>query len=236
MVYGVGLAKGMGVTLKTLIGPAFTVQYPDRRVGLIGAARASGISTPGLIFKRPFKALRAVLGLERIDVRPTQAGRFRGNEFTWYEDRCTGCASCAKYCPLGIIKIVTLPGGTNVQEGESYAIETFEIDTGRCMFCALCVEACPYDALHMGSDFERANYQRMGLVLSKNDLINQPKHPSTWYRPQMEHPDYSPFTDALDDFKQAGRHETPSVERLTRRWVEDRRTSEADEADEAVEG
>jgi NADH-quinone oxidoreductase subunit I len=225
----------MGVTLKTLIGPAFTVQYPDRRVGLIGAARAYGISTPGLIFKRPIKAMRAVLGLERIDVRPAQAARFRGNEFTWYEDRCTGCASCAKYCPLGIIKIVTLPGGTNVQEGESYALDTFEIDTGRCMFCALCVEACPYDALHMGSNFERANYQRMGLVLSKRDLVNQPKHPSTWYRPQMELLDYSPFAAELDDFKQAGRHETPSVERLTRRWVEDRRTSEVNEADEAVE-
>jgi len=27
--------------------------------------------------------------------------------------------------------------------------------------------------------------------------------------------------------KQAGRHETPSVEQLTKRWVEDRRTDES---------
>jgi NADH-quinone oxidoreductase subunit I len=235
MVYGIGLAKGMSVTLKTLIGPAFTVQYPDRRVGVIGAARAYGMSTPGLIFKRPIKAIRAVLGFERVEVRPTQAARFRGNEFTWYEDRCTGCASCAKYCPLGIIKIVTLPGGTNVQEGESYAIDTFDIDTGRCMFCALCVEACPYDALHMGSSFERSNYQRMSLVLSKDDLIAQPKHPSTWFRPQMEDQDYSPFGETLDDIKKAGRHEMPSVEDLTQRWVEDRRTDVKDDSDEKAE-
>ncbi len=223
MVYGIGLAKGMRVTLKTILRPSFTVQYPDRRVGVMGAAKAYGMSTPGLIFKRPIKAVRAALGLERIEVRPTQSARFRGNELTWYEDRCTGCASCAKYCPLGIIKIVTLPGGINVQEGESYAIETCDIDTGRCMFCALCVEACPYDALHMGSSFERGNYERMGLVLSKEDLIAQSKRPSTWYRPQMEDDAYSPFDKAMEDFKDAGRHEMPSEEGLTKTWVKDRR-------------
>jgi len=227
MVYGIGLARGMAVTLKTLLSPAFTVQYPDRRVGLIGAAKAAGISTPALVFKRPVKALRAVLGLEKIEVRPTQAARFRGNEFTWYEDRCTGCASCAKYCPLGIIKIVTVPGGIDVQEGESYGIEIFDIDIGRCMFCALCVEACPFDALHMGSNFEQSTFQRDNLVLSKEDLISQPKHPSSWFRPQMEGSGYSPFTDLLEDMKQAGRHEMPSVEILTERWVEKRRTDEA---------
>ena len=42
--------------------------------------------------------------------RIAQHPRFRGQEFGWYEERCTGCASCAKYCPLGIIKIVTHPG------------------------------------------------------------------------------------------------------------------------------
>lgn len=235
MVYGTGLVRGMAVTLKTLLRPGFTVQYPDRRVGLIGAARAYNVSLAGLIFKRPIKAVRAVLGFERIAVRPTQSARFRGNEFTWYEDRCTGCASCAKYCPLGIIKIVTAPGGINVQEGESYAIETFDIDIGRCMFCALCVEACPYDALHMGSSFELGNYEREKLVLSKEDLISQPKRPSSWFRPQMEGGDYSPFTDLLEDMTQAGRHEMPSVELLTERWVEDRRTDEPDERTEEAE-
>ena len=40
--------------------------------------------------------------------RIKQHPRFRGEEFVWYEERCTGCASCAKYCPLGIIKICLL--------------------------------------------------------------------------------------------------------------------------------
>ena len=34
------------------------------------------------------------------------------------------------------------------------------------MFCVLCVEACPYDALFMGSGFERGKYQRKDLLIS----------------------------------------------------------------------
>ena len=46
------------------------------------------------------------IGLATVKVKNEQFPRFRGNEFVWYDDRCTACASCAKYCPLGIIEIV----------------------------------------------------------------------------------------------------------------------------------
>ena len=72
-----------------------------------------------------------------------RASRFRGEEFVWYEQRCTGCASCAKYCPLGIIKIETSLGGTNMQEGQSYSVDTFDIDIGRC--CLLYTSPSPRD-------------------------------------------------------------------------------------------
>ena len=79
--------------------------------------------------------------------RVSQHPRFRGEEFTWYEERCTGCASCAKYCPLGIIEIVTDPSETAVKQGDKYKLEKFDIQLFRCMFCGLCVEACPYLSL-----------------------------------------------------------------------------------------
>ena len=59
------------------------------------------------------------------------------------------------------------------------------------MFCGLCVEACPYDALHMGTDFEKGNYHRANLVLDKETLISQNKNPSSWFRPQFEEKDYN---------------------------------------------
>ena len=133
-----------------------------------------------------------------------QHPRFRGQEFTWYEERCTGCASCAKYCPLGIIRIVTGTDGGNEQDGGSYSIETFDIDQGRCMYCGLCVEACPYDALHMGTGFEAAQVRRDDLVVTVDVLRSREKHPSAWFRPQLARQDFDPYTEAAD-WRKVGR-------------------------------
>ena len=83
----------------------------------------------------------------------SQHARFRGQEFTWYEDRCTGCASCAKYCPLGIIRIVTDPHGGDEQEGGSYRIDVFDIDQGRCMYCGLWRRGVPVRRTAHGQQF-----------------------------------------------------------------------------------
>ena len=166
-MYGLGVLKGFGVTLKNFGRKPFTVQYPEER--------------------------------------SEQHSRFRGQEFVWYEDRCTGCASCAKYCPLGIIRIVTDPDGGHEQEGGNYKIDTFDIDQGRCMYCGLCVEACPYDALHMGSTFEGAQARREDLVITMEVLKERPKHPSTWFRPQLEQQGVDPFGGAPVESADAGR-------------------------------
>jgi NADH-quinone oxidoreductase subunit I len=221
-VYGLGIAKGLAVTLKNLVLPSrrFTQhQYPDRKIGPFGLASRSGTNVISYTLKNPREALMSLVGLVSVEDRYPQHPRFRGEEFTWYEERCTGCASCAKYCPLGIIRIVTDPSGTFVQEGEKYAIEVFDIDIGRCMFCGLCVEACPYDALHMGSGFEEGSYRRDALVIDADKLRQAPKRPSTWFRPQLESKGYDPRAGQDLDWRDAGRHERPSVEEQKQRWA-----------------
>jgi len=221
-MYGIGLAKGLVVTLKNLVSPnrMFTVQYPDRKVSPWELAKASSMNFFTYMAKNPVRGIKAAMGMITVPVRLSQHARFRGEEFTWYEQRCTGCASCAKYCPLGIIRIVTSPSGEEMQEGEKYHLDVFDIDLGRCMFCGLCVEACPYDALHMGSGFEEGQYRRDALIIDKQRLNSQPKKPSTWFRPQISRDkEYHPHADQEIDWNEAGRHEKPSLEQQEEQWA-----------------
>jgi len=55
------------------------------------------------------------------------------------------------------------------------------------MFCGLCVESCPYEALAMGLSYERAQYRRGQLVLSKEELrLSDVRQPSGYARPKIE--------------------------------------------------
>ena len=114
--------------------------------------------------------------------RLVMSRRTRGNEVLWYPSKCTGCATCAKACPQGNIEIVTTEGPDNKR-----VVEKFEIDCGRCMFCGLCVESCPYDALFLGRNSERARYRRKDLVTGKDSIqFSEDRQPSGYARPAIE--------------------------------------------------
>ena len=55
--------------------------------------------------------------------------RIRGNELVWDREKCTGCATCAKTCPQGVIHIV--PSINPVEN--KYEVENIEVDTGYCI-------------------------------------------------------------------------------------------------------
>lgn len=141
---GVGVAKGLLVTLRHLVRRPITTQYPEERL--------------------------------------VTSKRIRGYELVWLPDRCTGCATCAKSCPQGEIKIVTSRRADNFFE-----VERFEIDAGHCIFCGLCVESCPYTALYMGRNYENASYRRRELIVSKERMLPLPDKPaSAYFRPAEE--------------------------------------------------
>ena len=143
--YGLGIAKGLTVTIRHLFRHPVTTQYPEQRLNI--------------------------------------SRRTRGNELVWSKEKCTGCGTCAKTCPQGVIEIVT---STNLVENK-YEVVEYKVDTGYCISCGLCVEACPYEALFMGYAFERARYRRNELVQSKEDMMLESgeKQPSAYFHPEI---------------------------------------------------
>jgi NADH-quinone oxidoreductase subunit I len=107
--------------------------------------------------------------------------RIRGQQFVWKADMCTGCATCAKSCPHGIIRITTSKNGEN-----KYKVDNIEFDTGRCMFCGLCVEACPYNALYMGRGYEEGRYSRKLLWADMETLMSPDAEASSYGHPEMD--------------------------------------------------
>lgn len=125
---------------------------------------------------------RSPITVQYPDEKLVTSKRIRGNELVWFPDKCTGCATCAKSCPQANIIIVTHRG-----DASKFIVDRFEVDTGRCIFCGLCVESCPYDALAMGLSYECAKYRRGDLVLNKEKLNVSVHHqPSAYFRPQFE--------------------------------------------------
>ena len=66
-------------------------------------------------------------------------------------DHCTVCMLCARECPDWCLYIeshqeeVQPPGGGRIKQ--TNVLDRFAIDFGLCMYCGICVEVCPFDAL-----------------------------------------------------------------------------------------
>jgi NADH-quinone oxidoreductase subunit I len=75
------------------------------------------------------------------------------------EENCTSCMLCARECPDWCIYIdshqetVEVPGGRPRQRN---VLDRFAIDFSLCMYCGICVEVCPFDALFWSPAYEYA--------------------------------------------------------------------------------
>ena len=142
--YGIGIIKGMAVTIRHLLRHPTVTQYPEQRLNT--------------------------------------SRRIRGNELIWSRERCTGCATCAKTCPQGAIEIVTATDLAN----NRYEVEKYRVDTGYCIQCGLCVEACPsmpfsWATLTSGRSTAAASWSR-----PNEELLESPERPASgYYHPEI---------------------------------------------------
>ena len=61
-------------------------------------------------------------------------------------------------------------GEEHLYREEKYAAK-YEVNMLRCIFCGLCEEACPKDAVYLSETFAPANFQRKGFIYGKEDLL-----------------------------------------------------------------
>ena len=107
--------------------------------------------------------------------RPDVAERYRGaprlnNNPETGNTLCIACNLCVLACPENLIVV-----GWDRTADRKKVLTTFTYDLSRCMFCGLCEDACPVDALELTQDFEIAHYSRDGMIWDRKMLEEGPR-------------------------------------------------------------
>jgi NADH-quinone oxidoreductase subunit I len=91
------------------------------------------------------------------------------------EENCTVCMLCARECPDWCIYIdsrketVPAPGGGGRMRTRN-TLDRFAIDFALCMYCGICVDVCPFDALFWSPEFEYSTYSIRELTHERDQL------------------------------------------------------------------
>jgi len=107
------------------------------------------------------------------DEPPALPPRSRG-VIALLEENCTVCMLCARECPDWCIYIdshkeeMRVPGASRPRQRN--VLDRFAIDFSLCMYCGICVEVCPFDALYWSPEFEYAEYDIRDLLHEKDHL------------------------------------------------------------------
>jgi NADH-quinone oxidoreductase subunit I len=107
-------------------------------------------------------------------VQPELPERSRG-VIALLEQNCTSCMLCARECPDWCITIdshkeeepPSVAGGRARQKN---VLDRFDIDFSLCMYCGICIEVCPFDALFWAPDFAYAEGDIRNLLHDKQRL------------------------------------------------------------------
>jgi NADH-quinone oxidoreductase subunit I len=153
------ISMGMWITFKTaFFERKVTLQYPSHDI-LEGKPIDASIPAQGNL-NPPFESLLGASQQNYKGPLNTQLPeRYRGL-LGYDEPSCISCLLCALNCPIDVIRVK----GVKIEGRKGKAPTTFRIDYSKCMFCGLCVEVCPTDAVFFTRQFEGATFEYRTLI------------------------------------------------------------------------
>ena len=106
--------------------------------------------------------------------REAPAPRARG-VITLREENCTACMLCSRSCPDWCIYIEghkdkAPPRREGGKPRTVQVLDRFDIDFSLCMYCGICVEVCPFDALFWSPEYEYSASSMADLLHDKQRL------------------------------------------------------------------
>jgi len=110
------------------------------------------------------------------DAEPELPPRARG-AIGLIEENCTVCMLCARECPDWCLYIDSHkeplpPLGAHGRPRVRNVLDRFAIDFSLCMYCGICIEVCPFDALFWTPEFAYAGLAATDLV-HERDLLGE---------------------------------------------------------------
>lgn len=140
---GIGLLKGLKVTMLTMLRTLF---LPKKYLATVNYP---------VVKEQPVARARGVIALD--------------------QEACTVCMLCARSCPDWCIYIEghkeekqpDKPGG---RVRARATLDRFDLDYALCMFCGICVEVCPFDALFWSPEYEFSELS-MGKMMHDMDRL-----------------------------------------------------------------
>ena len=158
----------MAIRTRQEVGPgAAPADGARRKRGLPGSGLIKGL---GVTLKH---MLQRSITQEYPDEKPNLPPRTRG-VIALKEENCTVCWKCSRECPDWCIYIEshkeTHPPASGGRARSVKVLDRFAIDYALCMYCGICVEVCPFDALFWAPDFEYAEYDLVEMTHEKERL------------------------------------------------------------------
>jgi NADH-quinone oxidoreductase subunit I len=127
------------------------------------------------------------------------------------EENCTVCMLCARECPDWCLHVeghteLAPPARPGGRPGARHVLDRFAIDFSLCMYCGICIEVCPFDALFWAPELVPSSTAPEQLVEEREAL-------RAWMRAVPPPPPLDPLSEPAEEVVAAERLDAVAAQR-----------------------